>query len=415
MFAPFLAAAMLAASAAGCETAPTGAQPSPTQQAGSEASTARPTAAPVGARPADAKEADNPLVIGERLTLRSNILGEERVILVHTPPGYKRSKAAYPVLYLLDGDAHFHHTTGLTTFLANNQRSPELIVVGVTNTDRGRDLTPTAMKDRPGSGGGAKFLSFLKDELRPRIERDYRTTPYRILVGHSLGGLFAAYALVSAPDAFNAYVSISPSLWWDDELMRREAETLFTKRPDLQAFLYFTVGDEPGRMFDGNKSFATMLKAKAPKGLTWDFKHMERENHGTLVHRTIHDALEALFAEWEAPKTVETVKALQAHYEALSKKFAIDNKVPENVVNNFGYALMDKNREEAIAAFQLNVQLYPDSANVYDSLAEAYEKSGKLDLAKTNYEMAVRKAPEADPTLPVFKANLERVSKASAK
>jgi hypothetical protein len=414
---PLLALGLLAGPALGCETASppvAGAPPAPPSASQAVVSAAPSTPAPAAALPT-AKAADNAIVIGERQTFRSSIMGEDRTILVYTPPSYKRGKATYPVIYLLDGDGHFHHTTGITQFLADNRRAPEMIVVGVANTDRTRDLTPTNIKDNPGGGGGAKFLSFLKDELRTRIEGAYRTTPYRILIGHSLGGLFAIHALATAPDAFNAYVSISPSLWWDDEITRRQAEELFAKSPDLQSFLYVTLGKEPGRMADSNKSFTTMLKAKAPKGLKWSFTSMERENHVTIPHRTTYDALETLFAGWEAPETIDTVKALQAHYDALSKKFSIDIKIPENALNNLGYQLMASRKDESLAAFQLNVKLYPDSANVYDSLAEAYEKSGKPDLAKTNYEMAVRKATEtSDPALAVFKQNLDRFNKSKA-
>lgn len=417
---PRLAAGLLALSIAGCEPQPpppsassppppssvaAGAAPSPTSSVVDQA----------GARPA-AKEADSAIVIGERQTFRSTILGEDRTIFVYTPRSYNTSDAAYPVLYLLDGETNFHHTTGLVDFLSSRQRAPEMIVVGVTNTVRDRDLTPTALKDRPQSGGGAKFLSFLKEELRSRIEGAYRTVPYRVLVGHSLGGLFSVYALTSAPDAFNAYVSISPSLWWDDELMRRDAEKLFTKRPELQAFLYITVGNEPGRMLDGNKSFAAMLKAKAPKGLAWDFKHMEREDHGSIVLRTTYDALEALFAGYQLPPEVDSAKGLEAHYAGLSKKLHFEVRPPEGAVNIFAYGLMEKRPEEALAVFELNVRLYPGSANVYDSLGEAYEKSGKLDLAKANYEKAVRKGTESsDPLLPLFKQNLDRIRKSAAK
>ena len=417
---PFLRARLALLLTAGllsaCETAtPPAAGSTATQQTvASAAPSATPSATPSAvatARPA-AKEPDRAISIGERHTFRSTVLGEDRAYLVYTPQSYKQSKTTYPVLYLLDGDAHFHHTTGIVRFLSDNGRAAEMIVVGVSNTDRTRDMTPTPNKDFPNSGGAAKLLTFLKEELRPRVEGAYRAAPYRVLIGHSFGGLFVINALTTAPDAFNAYVSLSPSLFWDGELMRRQAEELFGKRPDLQSFLYFTLGKEPGNMMDSNKSFEAMLKAKAPKGLTWSFKLMDRENHSTIPHRATYDALEALFLGWELPEKVVTLKALQAHYEGLSKRFSHEVKAPEAVLNAFGYRMMKDHRDEALAAFQLNVQLYPDSANVYDSLGELHEKSGKPDLARTNYEMAVRKATaSADPSLPLFKTNLERLSK----
>jgi uncharacterized protein len=245
----------------------------------------------------------------------------------------------------------------------------------------------------------------------------YRTEPYRILVGHSLGGLFAIHVLTSAPDAFNAYVGTSPSLWWDDRVVLREAEKFFAGRSDLQAFLYFTVGNELGKALKDSRTLAEMLKSRAPRGLQWEFRYMERENHVTTPHRSTYDALEALFAGWEPPAEIQTVKALQAHYAALSKRFPfVGAKLSEAVLDNFGFRLMAEHRDEAIAAFKLNVQLYPDSASAYGRLGEALDENGQLDLARANYEIAVRRATEtSDPDLAALKANLQRVSKSNAK
>ncbi len=86
-------------------------------------------------------------------------------------------------------------------------------------------------------------------------------------------------------------------------------------------------------------------------------------------------------------------------------------------MNQLGYQLFAAGkREDAITAFKLNIERYPNSANVYDSLAEAYEKSGKLDLARTNYEKAVQLGQQNnDPNLQVYKTNFDRVSEALKK
>jgi enterochelin esterase-like enzyme len=78
-----------------------------------------------------------------KLNIKSTVLGEDRAILVRTPAGYETNKQAYPVLYMTDGDAHIAHTTSTVDFLARNGRMSELIVVGIPNTDRTRDLSPT--------------------------------------------------------------------------------------------------------------------------------------------------------------------------------------------------------------------------------------------------------------------------------
>src|SRR3954447_11335145 len=134
-----------------------------------------------------------------RFTIKSTVLGEDRIILVRTPVGYETSKLSYPVLYMTDGDNHIGHTASTIEFLTQNGRIPELIVVGVTNTDRTRDLTPAKSSDKdadgklrfPTSGGADNFLKFFETELIPEVEKQFRVLPYRIFAGHSLGGLFA--------------------------------------------------------------------------------------------------------------------------------------------------------------------------------------------------------------------------------
>jgi predicted alpha/beta superfamily hydrolase len=114
-----------------------------------------------------------------------------------------------------------------------NVQIPELIIVAIPNTNRTRDLTPThSLTDQLGkesksltsSGGGDAFLEFLQDELSPKIEANYRTLPYRILAGHSLGGLLAIHALLSATTTFQGIIAIDPSLWWDNQVMLNRAK-----------------------------------------------------------------------------------------------------------------------------------------------------------------------------------------------
>jgi len=138
----------------------------------------------------------------KKLAINSTVLGEERVVLVRTPVGYERNNVRYPVLYMTDGDAHMGHTASTIEFLTRNGRISDLIVVGVTNTDRTRDLTPVKSTNKtpagdlqfPTSGGADNFLKFFETELIPEIEKQYRVQPYRIFAGHSLGGLFAIHS-----------------------------------------------------------------------------------------------------------------------------------------------------------------------------------------------------------------------------
>lgn len=153
-----------------------------------------------------------PLEAQESLTrvvrLPSRVLGETRVVHVSVPPNYKLAKRRYPVVVLLDGQVRgfFDLAVAATGYnLTGDVRDfamPANIVVGVEQGDRSADL---ARNDEA-------FTRFLLDELLPYIDREYRTLPYRTLIGHSLGGRFALLALCRAPTQFSATIAISPSL-----------------------------------------------------------------------------------------------------------------------------------------------------------------------------------------------------------
>jgi uncharacterized protein len=363
-----------------------------------------------------------------RFTIKSEVLGEERVILVRTPAGYEVGKQRFPVLYLTDGDGHIAHTGATIEFLARNGRMPEMIVVGITNTDRTRDLSPTKAtmprpdgtpQEFPTSGGANNFLKFIETELIPKIEGQYRTQPFRVLAGHSFGGLFALHAFLAKTDLFNGYIAVSPSMHWDNKYPVRKAAEFFKDRKELNKTLFVTLADEGGEMKSGFNEFRELLAKQHPKGFAWEAMLMEDEDHGSVVLRSHYFGFRKIFDGWQIPQNLAAggLNAVEEHYKKLSAKFNYAILPPEALVNQLGYQLMGQGKmDEAIAVFKSNVERYPGSANVYDSLAEGYEKMGKLDLAKPNYEKATQIGEQTkDPNLQVFKANFVRVSEALKK
>jgi predicted alpha/beta superfamily hydrolase len=359
---------------------------------------------------------------GARVAIKSEVLGEERVILIRTPPGYERNGQRCPVLYMTDGDAHLGHTSATIEFLSRNGRMPEMIVVAITNTDRTRDLTPTnASMPRPDgtemnfptSGGSDKFLKFIETELIPKIEKDYRTQPYRVFAGHSFGGLFAIHSFLTRPEVFNAYIAVSPSMQWDNHLVSRKAEEFFKDRKELNRTLFLTLANEGGAAREGFDRFKGILGKSKPKGFEWDSMLMEDEDHGSVVMRSHYHGLRKAFDGWQVAADVVAggAPAVESHYKRLSAKFGYAIQPPEPLMNNLGYQLMGADKmDDAIAVFKSNVERYPLSANVYDSLAEAYEKTGKIDLARSNYEKAVQLGTQnKDPNLQIYKTNFDRV------
>jgi len=358
------------------------------------------------------------------LKLKSAVLGEERTILVRTPVGYEANNVRYPVLYMTDGDAHMGHTAGTIDFLTRNGRISDLIVVGVTNTDRTRDLTPEKSSAKnpagelqsPTSGGADNFLKFFQTELIPEIEKQYRVQPYRILAGHSLGGLFAIHAMISKPALFQSYIAVSPSLQWENGETLKQAEEYLKNQKEMNVTLFASIGNEQGGISENFDRFKEVLSKTNIKGFEWQAERMSDEDHGSVVLRSHYFGLRKVYEGWQMPRDPATgaisggLKGADEHYKKLSERFGYSIPTPENLINQVGYQLLGAGKpEEAIATFKTNVERYPGSANVYDSLAEAYERGGRIDLAEPLYEKARTLGEQNnDPAFATFKANYER-------
>ncbi|MEM7105670.1 MAG: alpha/beta hydrolase-fold protein [Bacteroidota bacterium] len=349
---------------------------------------------------AQAQSGGNDIVIGKSYSLHSEILDEDRPYNIFLPAGYSESGTPVAVMYLMDGDFHFHHTSGIVSFLINEQKMPNMIIVGIPNTpgNRARDLTPPYEKDmaakaeNPNAGQADKMLEFMTKELIPQINKRYNTNDYKTLVGHSFGGIFAAYAFLEYHDTFDSFISISPSMWWDDQNLVDKASAFFDANNDLDNYFYMTMANERGLMRGGAMKLEAIFEEKSPDNFNWTFDIMEDEDHGSLVHRSTYDGLEAIFESWYAVDMREVfakdgVAGINAHYKMISKKLGHDTAPSEGEWNQLGYAFMGNGDiDRAIEIFEENVRLFPKSHNVYDSLGEAFMAKGDNENAIKNYK-----------------------------
>jgi len=356
---------------------------------------------------------DNKFNIGDVLTINSEKLGEARKVFVSLPYSYATGRESYPVLYLLDGGAHFQYASGMMNYLGGAGTIPEMIVVAIPNTNRNRDFTPTAVPEQPASGGASKFLSFMEDELIPMINKNYRTAPYRILFGHSLTGMFTIYTMLNKPWLFNAYIAASPYVLYNNNSIVKQTESLLKDKYDAPQCIYITVGNEPD-YFAPLEEMTNIFKSKSPEGFSFKYTQMPAENHTTIPVKTINDGISTLFEGWALPDNFPkegNVELLKKHYKMLSDKFGISFAPSEARVNFAGYQCMTVGRvNEALDIFKYNIELYPNSANVYDSYGEGLEAASRFDTAEKNYSKAVEMgAAVDDPNLPVYKQHLEAV------
>ncbi|MCK4663209.1 MAG: alpha/beta hydrolase [Bacteroidales bacterium] len=352
------------------------------------------------------------IILGREVTIKSTTLNEERVISIYLPNGYDLTSEKYPVLYLLDGRTHFHQATGAVHFLSINRIIPQMIVVAIHNVDRNRDFSPVYCERIPTSGGAKNFLNFLSDELTKYIDKNYRTSSFTVLMGHSFGGLFAAYSLLTKPEVFDAYIAISPYLQYGDNDIVKETKNLLRSNYDSQKYFYMTVGNEPD-YFSVLGEFSALIKEKSNEIIDLKYVKMETENHASIPYLSVFNGLRFIFSDWQLPaeKFGLGLSAIDEHYKYVSAKYDFEIKTPENVINLIGYTFLgNQDIENAIKVFAENVKRFPLSSNVYDSLGETYETNNELELAEKNYQMAydLGKAQNHRNT-EIYRKNLLRV------
>jgi len=240
----------------------------------------------------------------------SKILDEEREVIVHLPEGYDRNpEQRYPVIYVLDGSSQNIHTAKSAALMARIGVVPEVIVVGLANTsgaNRERDYTPPFMRidiDEPDSpmGGGEAFLAFLKNEAIPLIEKTYRTAPYRMLAGHSRGGLFVAYSLLADSNLFHARFAHSPALWRDDALMVSKLTDFLASAPNLHTFFYISMGDkENDKMMAAYKNSIVSFEMHSPEGLRWYAEVTVGADHYSNPELATPVGFRKLYSHWQS-------------------------------------------------------------------------------------------------------------------
>lgn len=375
-------------------------------------------------------QADNRIVIGTIDSVFSKTLNEQRKIWVYVPNGGPAdvfSQQRYPVVYLLDGDGHFSSVVGMIQQLSTvngNMICPEMIVVGIPNTDRTRDLTPTHVDADPPymdsassttSGGGEHFITFLEKELMPYIESKYPTQSYKMLIGHSFGGLTVMNTLVHHTKLFNSYVAIDPSMWWDHQKLLKETKQFLATTKLQGTSLYLGIANTMEEGMDIKKvSFDTSADTKhirsillldsylnsnkQKNGLKYKSKYYADDNHGSVPLITEYDALHFIFdfypLKLSTKDFIDTTdalaKKLAKHYMNISQQMGYKAAPSEILINQLGYsALFARQYSKAASFFKMNVENYPDSYNVYDSYGDYYLAKGDTTNAIDNFKKAI--------------------------
>lgn len=248
-----------------------------------------------------------PFVLGVTDEIYSKELKEKRTLNIYLPEGYTKTDTIhYPVVYLLDGsaDEDFIHVAGLYQFSSFEWVNlvPKSIIVGIATVDRKRDFTyPTTITEDkikyPTTGHSDVFIAFLEKELQPFVEKNYKVNTEKTIIGQSLGGLLATEVLLKKPFLFNTYIIISPSLWWDNGSLLNQHSSLLEDTYSKKTAIYIGVGKEglapskiPRVMEVDANVLADKVKGKS-KAVTVYFDYLPKEDHATISHQAIYNAL----------------------------------------------------------------------------------------------------------------------------
>lgn len=334
-------------------------------------------------------QTNNNIVIGVKDSLFSKKLNENRELIVYVPKlenEYIQS-ATYPVLYLLDGDRLFTQTIGILEYLSSeygSERCPKMIVVGVVNNNRIKDLLPTTSNDTKDNNDD--FTQFLEQELIPYIDQKYPTQPYKTILGHSLGGLRAVNTLVYQSQIFNGYIALDPSLGHDMNIWSDKAHQLLPNKKFSNKSLYIAMAQTMPLLMDTaiiNKDttgasrhmraimrFANDINDENTLNFNW--KYYPDKTHSEVTFIGAYDGLQSVFSWYHNPEknklfdpnvsSTQAIEIVVNRFEIVSQQMGYTVLPSEEYVMNIIGILLNKGqKEKAIAFAELNINNYPKS------------------------------------------------------
>ncbi|MGW9687021.1 alpha/beta hydrolase [Flagellimonas sp. 2504JD1-5] len=329
------------------------------------------------------------IVFGKKYNIASSVLNEQRQIAVFTPEDYQTSNERYQVLYVLDGEWNFHFVSSLVDKLVSSGDIPKMIVIGIANNNRSKDLTPAGANDNKDRfGGGELFLDFLTEELQPWVEGNFRTHPYKVLAGHSFGGLFTIYSMMRNPGTFQSYIALSPSLGRNNEQQVSIAKDFFKSENIFPQNLFLAVGNEGGLTYYSSKKFMEVLKTEVNGNFRYKFEILKDENHVSITTQGFINGLKFIHDGFnpERVEGLDDIFLIESHFQSLSKKFGYEIKIPEEFYQKFvKEQIAERELDYALFILEKYQKDYVDSPSLLLYFADVFLLKGNFEEAKAYY------------------------------
>jgi predicted alpha/beta superfamily hydrolase/Flp pilus assembly protein TadD len=339
-----------------------------------------------------AQEDGDDISIGTYRTFHSNVLDEDRLLYVHLPRDYEDTQLSYPVLYLLYVDVYnyFADAVMITEKLGGTGEIPPVIIIGVANTNRYRDLLPAKKRHGDEGGGADDFLKFIEEELIPHIDGTYRTKDFRILAGPQAAAVFSLYALITKPGLFDAVVSDNPFMNPENaEFLYPKAEQFFKNTRSLKNFLYIRCEkNQRPKDLEYAEGLAELLATEKPDGFRYEVEFREPSGY-FIPPLPFRESFRMLFAGHKLPDDFQTntIDDIIAYYEKLSDQYGFHVDPPSHMLTFEGAKLSRQGKSnEAQALFEYQLSLNPKSLNALFQLGEIHLQRGQLEKAREYYK-----------------------------
>ena len=326
----------------------------------------------------------------DTINIKSEVFGTNRQLIIYTPFDYQdNTKQNFEVIYVLDAQVHFMTEQVISTnfFVGKSFFSP--IVVGIVSEDRGKDFLPknnfkeTFDKKQGHLGEADQLLNFLKNEAIPQIDKNYRTLPTKVILGHSLGGTFVSYCFLNSPELFDGYIAISPNFEYDKFQFVKRFDSLKVSNINETKFLYICNANEEIDFSNdwkiGREKVIQRLKkadlVSKVKFINEDFS--KTDNHETVYPTGVKNGLMGFFNYYH------NAEKLTKLYENQNKlgKYELTPERTNYMAYNF---LWSHKPKEALKVIQWANKLFPNDLTIYDSMGEIYqENNDTLNAIKT--------------------------------
>lgn len=349
---------------------------------------------------------------GHQYQIHSEILSEDRQLLIYLPEAYKKSVDNFPVVYILEGATHYQHAILAIEKMQTSGWMPASIIVAITD-NKGTNTRDYRLESD-------NFLQFINQEVQKFVTKNFRVNDYKTIFGHQYSGTFVLEAFIKNPEEFDNYIAANPYIR-DDTIAR--FDNLLSNNKNLNQALYFSMGtvlDNGIYNVKPAEELAELLKKKAPKSLQWKYKYLLQHGVHGSANVSLYDAIAVNYADYLGSDIHNYqdfvdgngMEGVEAAFQNRAKKYHISAEVDIGTFMGLGFMFMDGGHpKEAVELISDAIKnRFPESIQLHRVLGRAYLKMSSYQQAFNAYKKMVMLAKQQNhPKLDSFENLLKQV------